>query len=312
MQRFDSLTIAPESRGAAVAMGNFDGVHRGHQAVLDIARSEAGRLDIPLGVVTFEPHPRSFFAPDAPPFRLMNAVARANRLAKLDVERLYEVPFDGTLAGLSPEAFCGDVLRDRLGIRHLVVGADFRFGKGRAGDVTTLQGCGRDMGFGVTVAPLLKNDDRAVSSTAIREALSDGRPDRAADMLGHAHRIEGVVEHGFKRGREMGFPTANISMEGLHLPAFGIYACWVDVLTGGHAGTYMGAASLGSRPTFGDHAPNLEVFLLDFDGDLYDADLSVALIAFQRPELKFEGMEPLIAQMHADVARARDILSNPA
>ncbi|MEL6679231.1 MAG: bifunctional riboflavin kinase/FAD synthetase [Pseudomonadota bacterium] len=309
MLRFTSLTVEATARGAAVAMGNFDGVHRGHQAVIDIARSEAVRLSAPLGIVTFEPHPRSFFAPDAADFRLMNAAARANRLAKLGVERLYEIPFDGALAGLSPEAYCADVLRDGLGIRHLVVGADFRFGKGRAGDVTTLQTCGREMGFGVTVAPLLKNDDRAVSSTAIREALGAGRPDLAADMLGHAHRIEGMVEHGFKRGREMGFPTANISMAGLHLPAFGIYACRVDVLTGDHAGRYMGAASLGSRPTFGDHAPNLEVFLLDFEGDLYGAELSVALVAYQRPELKFEGMEPLIAQMHADVARARDILS---
>ena len=282
-------------------MGNFDGLHLGHQSVLDLAR----RPDMPLGVVTFEPHPREGFAPDAPPFRLMNATSRAHRLEKLGVEYLYEIPFDRALADLTPQAFMDEVLIARLGIAHLVVGADFRFGKSRKGSTDTLS----QAPFALTIAPLLEGPDGAVSSTAIRTALSEGRPTDAAAMLGHWHRIEGVVEHGFKRGREMGFPTANISMAGLHLPAFGIYACRVDVRDGPHSGTYDAIASLGSRPTFGDNAPNLEVMLLDFSGDLYGEELSVALMHFQRPELKFDGMEPLIAQMHRDVEETRRLLS---
>lgn len=282
-------------------MGNFDGLHLGHQSVLDLAR----RPDMPLGVVTFEPHPREVFAPDAPPFRLMNATSRAHRLEKLGVEYLYEIPFDRALADLTPQAFMDEVLIARLGIAHLVVGADFRFGKSRKGSTDTLS----QAPFALTIAPLLEGSDGAVSSTAIRTALSEGRPTDAAAMLGHWHRIEGVVEHGFKRGREMGFPTANISMAGLHLPAFGIYACRVDIRDGPHSGTYDAITSLGSRPTFGDNAPNLEVMLLDFSGDLYGEELSVALMHFQRPELKFDGMEPLIAQMHRDVEETRRLLS---
>ena len=282
-------------------MGNFDGLHLGHQSVLDLAR----RPDMPLGVVTFEPHPREVFAPDAPPFRLMNATSRAHRLEKLGVEYLYEIPFDRALADLTPQAFMDEVLIARLGIAHLVVGADFRFGKSRKGSTDTLS----QAPFALTIAPLLEGSDGAVSSTAIRTALSEGRPTDAAAMLGHWHRIEGVVEHGFKRGREMGFPTANISMAGLHLPAFGIYACRVDIRDGPHSGTYDAITSLGSRPTFGDNAPNLEVMLLDFSGDLYGEELSVALMHFQRPELKCDGMEPLIAQMHRDVEETRRLLS---
>ncbi|QIK39966.1 bifunctional riboflavin kinase/FAD synthetase [Pontivivens nitratireducens] len=301
MQRYQSLDVPQIARGASVAMGNFDGLHLGHQSVLDLAR----RPDMPLGVVTFEPHPREVFAPDAPPFRLMNATSRAHRLEKLGVEYLYEIPFDRALADLTPQAFMDEVLIARLGIAHLVVGADFRFGKSRKGSTDTLS----QAPFALTIAPLLEGSDGAVSSTAIRTALSEGRPTDAAAMLGHWHRIEGVVEHGFKRGREMGFPTANISMAGLHLPAFGIYACRVDVRDGPHSGTYDAIASLGSRPTFGDNAPNLEVMLLDFSGDLYGEELSVALMHFQRPELKFDGMEPLIAQMHRDVEETRRLLS---
>ncbi|MGB0496747.1 MAG: bifunctional riboflavin kinase/FAD synthetase [Rubricella sp.] len=305
MQVFREYPVPNAARGASVAMGNFDGVHLGHQSVIDMARGRG-----PLGIVTFEPHPRQVFSPDAPPFRLMNAEARMHRLAKLGVERLFEVPFDRALAGLSPRAFCEDVLHRGLGIGHVVVGADFCFGKGRAGTAETLMEEGRRLGFEVTVAELLHGESGAVSSSAIRKALSDGRPADAAAMLGHLHRIEGRVEHGFKRGRELGFPTANIPMEGLHLPAFGVYAVVVDVLDGPHAGRHLGCASLGSRPTFGDNPPNLEVFLLDFEGDLYGADLSVALVAYQRPELRFDGIEPLIEQMQKDVEEARALLTS--
>lgn len=294
----------PDARGASVAMGNFDGVHRGHQTVIDLARGPQ-----PLGIITFEPHPREYFAPQAPAFRLMNAEARANRLAKLGVKQLYELPFDADLAGLSPEAFAAEVLVAGLGIAHVVVGADFRFGKGRTGTAEDLRRLGDKLGFATTIAPLMAIGGEEVSSTAIRRALTEGRPRAAATMLGHWHRIEGEVIHGEKRGRELGYPTANMSVAGLHLPKLGVYAARVDVLTGPQAGSYMGAVSLGVRPMFGENAPNLETFLLDFSGDLYGQHLSVALVDYLRPEMKFDGLPGLLDQMARDVATARGILA---
>ena len=308
----DIHALAPADRGAAVAIGNFDGIHLGHQSVLALARAAAAEKGAPFGVVTFEPHPRAFFAPDAPAFRLMNAEARAHRLAKLGVEQLYELPFDARLAALDAETFAREVLSGALGIRHLVAGADFRFGKGRGGDVDMLRRLGPGLGFGVTVAPLVCDEAGDFSSTAIRVALSEGRPEDAARILGHWHRIEGVVQHGDKRGRALGFPTANIWLDGLHLPRFGVYATFVDILDGPLKGRHGGAASLGVRPTFGGSRPNLEVYLLDFSGDLYGAEISVALVAFQRPELRFEGVEQLVAQMQADVAETHRLLADAA
>jgi riboflavin kinase/FMN adenylyltransferase len=298
--------LPPEARGASVAMGNFDGVHRGHQAVIGLARAHG-----PLGIVTFEPHPREFFAPAAPAFRLMSAETRANRLAKLGVERLFALPFGAGLARLTPEDFARQVLVEGLGVRHVVVGADFCFGKGRAGTVETLRDLGAELGFGVTIAGMVQFADAEISSTAIRQALAEGRPRDAAAMLGHWHRIDGEVIHGEKRGRELGYPTANMSVSGLHLPRLGVYATRVDVLTGPQAGSYLGASSLGVRPMFGENAPNLETFLLDFRGDLYGQHLSVALVDYLRPELKFDGLPALLEQMAKDVAQARALLTAP-
>lgn len=296
--------IDPKARGTSVAMGNFDGVHLGHQAVIDLARTDA-----PLGIVTFEPHPRQFFAPNAPSFRLMNAESRANRLAKLGVQHLFELPFDAALAGLSPEEFARDVLAQGLGISHVVVGSDFCFGKGRAGTAADLQALGLRYGFRTTIATLVQVAGQDISSTAVRDALGEGRPRDAAAMLGHWHRIEGEVIHGEKRGRQLGYPTANMDVTGLHLPKFGVYAVRVDVLTGPQAGQYIGAASLGVRPMFGTNMPNLESFLFDFTGDLYGHHLSVALVDYLRPEMKFDGLQGLLDQMHADCEKARAILS---
>lgn len=303
----DFQFIEPQDRGASAAIGNFDGVHLGHQSVIGMARDAAP--DAPLGVLTFEPHPREYFAPAAPPFRLMRKEARAHRLEKLGVQRLYELNFNAAMAGMSPEEFARVVLADGLGLAHVIVGADFRFGKGRAGTSGDLARFGAEMGFGVTIAPLLEESANVVSSTAIRTALSEGRPRDAAAMLGHWHRIEGEVVGGEQRGRELGYPTANMSVEGLHLPAFGVYAVLVDVLDGPHAGSYHGAASLGVRPMFNGEVPNLETFLFDFSGDLYGATLSVGLVEYLRPEEKFDGLEALIAQMDADCDRARAILA---
>jgi len=303
-QYFHWQGLDPRGRGASVAMGNFDGVHRGHRSVIDLARGHG-----PLGIITFEPHPREYFAPGAPAFRLMNAEARANRLERLGVEHLFQLPFDAALAGLTPEGFVTQVLADGIGISHVVVGADFCFGKGRKGKADDLARLCNAAGILTTIAPLVTEAGAEISSTQIRRFLADGRARDAAAMLGHWHRIEGEVLHGEKRGRELGFPTANMSMDGLHLPKFGVYAVLVDILTGPQKGSYHGAASLGVRPMFGENRPNLETFIFDFKGDLYGHHLSVALVDFLRPEMKFDGLPALIAQMDGDCQKARAMLS---
>ena len=268
----DYIYVEPQDRGASAAIGNFDGVHIGHQSVIELARSAGAKIGAPLGVMSFEPHPREYFAPQSPAFRLMSREARATRLTKLGVAHLYELNFNAALSALSPQDFAQQVIADGLGLKHIVVGADFCFGKGRAGNVQMLQEFGAQMGFGVTIAPLLENT-------------------------------------GGQRGRDLGYPTANMSMDGLHLPKFGVYAVLVDVQDGPHAGSYHGAASLGVRPMFGINTANLETFIFDFSGDLYGATLSVGLVDFLRPELKFDTLEELIAQMEADCLQARSLLS---
>lgn len=297
--------LKADDRGASAAMGNFDGVHLGHQAVLDLARKPGA----PLGVVTFEPHPRQFFSAAPQAFRLMSAETRANSLARYGVERLYQLPFDATLAALTPEAFVLEVLVKGLGLSHLTVGADFRFGKGRAGDSAALVRLGAASGLPVTIASMVAQAAGEVSSTSIRTALAEGRPRDAARMLGHIHTIDGVVLGGDRRGRELGYPTANMSIAGLFPPKFGIYAVRVRVLTGPHAGDYIGASSIGVRPMFGENLPNLETFIFDFSGDLYGEHLSVSLVEYLRPEAKFDSLDALISQMDADCARARVVLA---
>ena len=306
----DTHFIDPNDRGAAAAIGNFDGVHLGHQAVIDLTRKAAADAGTPLGIMTFEPHPRSYFSNDSNPFRLMNAEARAHRLEKLGVEKLYEVPFNDALASLSARDFAQTIIADQLGLKHVVVGADFCFGQGRKGNAKTLADMGAEMGFGVTIAPMMQVGDADISSTAIRQALSDGRPADAAKMLGHWHRLENIVIRGDQRGRDLGYPTANMSIDGLHPPKFGVYAVKIDVRDGPHAGSYNGAASIGVRPMFGENRPNCETFIFDFKGDLYGTTVSVALVAYLRPELQFVGLEPLIIQMDADCVTAREILAN--
>ena len=303
----DYQFVEDTDRGATAAIGNFDGVHLGHRSVIEMARAAA--VDAPLGVVTFDPHPRAYFAPHRAPFRLMSSAARASRLAKVGVEKLYQLPFATALASLTPFEFADKVLHRGLGLRHVVVGADFCFGKGRAGTTADLVTFGAELGFGVTIAPLMAQAEQTVSSTAIRQALSDARPRDAAAMLGHWHRIEGPVIGGEQRGRELGYPTANMSIDGLHPPAFGVYAVLVDVLEGPHKGSYHGVASMGVRPMFGENRPNLESFIFDFKGDLYGTPLSVALVEHLRGEEKFDSLEALITQMDADSAAARAILA---
>ena len=305
----DYTYVTPEDRGASAAIGNFDGVHLGHRAVIDIARKAGVDVDAPCGVLTFDPHPREYFAPNADPFRLMGPAAKATQLAKIGVERLYQLNFNAALAALTPEEFARRVIHEGLGLKHVVVGADFCFGKGRAGKAADLQAFGAQMGFGVTIADLVEGAQGHVSSTRIRQALSDGTPRAAADMLGHWHRIEGMVIGGEQRGRELGYPTANMSIEGLPPTKFGVYAVLVEVQDGPHVGRYHGVASMGVRPMFGESQANLETFIFDLTGDLYGSTLSVALVDYLRPEEKFDGLDALITQMDADSQSARDILA---
>lgn len=304
----DYTFLNQEDKGACVAIGNFDGVHQGHLSVIDLAREVSTNLNSKLGVITFEPHPRAYFQSNSKPFRLMSAEARASQLKKVGIENLYELQFNSALSSLSAVQFITDVLVNGLGVKHIVVGADFCFGKNRAGSVQTLIDFGKKLGFGVTIAPLVADNKGTFSSTSIRNAIADGRPDDAAHMLGHWYRIEGTVISGDQRGRELGYPTANMSLDGLHLPKFGVYAVIADILTGPYKGRFLGAASLGERPTFGVNIPNLETFIFDFSGDIYGEELSIALVSFQRPELKFDSLDSLIKQMDQDCKTSKKIL----
>jgi riboflavin kinase/FMN adenylyltransferase len=312
MRRFQTKNIPDDARGAAVAIGNFDGVHLGHQAIIDVTRKQARKNNAPLGILTFEPHPRSFFSKrdgkELPPFRLLNADARFHQLEKLGVDLILEIPFDQALCELSDWEFSQKILRGSFGLSHVVVGSDFCFGKRRQGNVLSLGGHGAQLGFGVTIAQLENYGDHVISSTNIRKALIDADPQKAAAMLGHLHRIEGAVEHGEKRGRTLGYPTINMTIDGLQPPAFGVYAVITDVLTGPHAGHYKGVSSIGVRPMFGQNHPNFETFIFDFAGDLYGETISVGLVEYLRGEKTFDGVDSLVTQMDSDCVTARNIL----
>lgn len=306
MKRHDGYRIDAASRGAQVALGNFDGVHRGHQALIAAARS-AG--DASVGVISFTPHPRRFFQPDAPSFLLSTPAEKARRLARAGVDHLFDIAFDATLSAMSAEAFVREVLHDGLGISHLVIGADFRFGKGRAGDANLLRHMGEDLGFGVTIHNLIGGATGEYGSSAIRVLVAEGRCADAAAQLGGWHTVSGPVIKGDQRGRDLGYPTANLAFDGQIIPRYGVYACEVVVHDGPHAGTHAGVASIGERPTFGINAPNFEVHLFDFAGDLYGTEISAGLVSFLRGEEAFEGIDALIAQMDADSALARERLA---
>ncbi len=302
--------VTGQHRHSVAAIGNFDGVHLGHCEVIQCALNRSLAAGRPSAVVTFEPHPRQYFRPEDPPFRLMNPEAKARRLELLGVDLLFELEFGMQLAGLSASEFSERILTEGLGLSCAVVGEDFRFGRGRSGDAQQLAQHGREFGFESCIVPIAgSNEGGSWSSTSIREALTAGRPDTAAAILGHWHRIEGRVLRGRKRGRELGFPTANISLGGLHPPRFGVYAVIVDVLTGPLAGAYEGSASIGTRPTFGKNEANLEVYILDFSGDIYDEMISVALVGFQRPEIAFSSVDELVAQMERDCGQTRELLA---
>jgi riboflavin kinase/FMN adenylyltransferase len=300
-------SLPAAARGAVVALGNFDGVHLGHQAVIAAAGQLAGAKAIPQAVLSFEPHPRSFFHSSAPPFRLTPFRAKAELLRRLGVDLLYSLRFDGALAQRSAESFVRDILSAGLGIRHAVVGYDFVFGNGRRGTSAMLEAMGRELGFSVTVVAPAQAGTEIYSSTRIRSLLEEAKPRQAAALLGRSWEIDGRVEHGDQRGRTIGFPTANLLLDGYLRPAAGVYAVRAGV---GRDGPWHDAvANFGMRPTVGGTTLRLEVHLFDFDDDLYGRHLRVALVDYIRAERKFAGLEALKAQIAADCATARAILA---
>ena len=299
--------LSDADRGAAVAVGAFDGVHRGHQAVIAGARDAAERLGAPLGVVSFDPHPRRWFQRDAAPFRLMTAEQMAEALEPLGVDILYLLPFDGEMAGMTDAEFAERVLSDGLGVRHAAVGFDFTFGKGRSGSPEALKTYGERLGFTVSVAERLDDaDGLKLSSSAVREALKAGDMRRAAAILGRPFAIRGEVIHGDKRGRTIGVPTANIALGDYMRPAYGVYATRSRLADGR---IVDGVASLGVRPMYALETPLLEVWLFDFDGDLYGQTVETELVAWLRGEERFDGLDALKAQIEADAAAARAVLA---
>jgi riboflavin kinase/FMN adenylyltransferase len=282
-------------RGAAVALGNFDGVHRGHQQVIAQAAKTALADKLPLGVVTFDPHPRRLFRPTEPAFKLMTHPQQARALEALGVDLLYLLPFDFEMASFGDREFVEKVLVGGLSVRHVAVGFDISFGRGRTGSADLMRAYGEEYGF-------------SVSATGVRDALRDGHPEGAARILGRPFAIEGVVRRGQQLGRQLGFPTANVEVEDYVVPKLGVYATRTRLPDGREV---PGVANLGNNPTTGEVETRLETWLFDFDEDLYGQVIETDLIAFLRPELKFDSIELLVEQVLRDEIAARAIVAPP-
>lgn len=295
------------ARGVAIALGNFDGLHAGHRAVIESARAEAVRLAAPLGVATFEPAPRRHFQPDAPPFRLMTPIRRELTLKSLGVQETYLLRFDAAMAAMSDREFCANVVVGEIGAKSVSVGFDFRFGKGRMGDAEGLQRLGAELGFDVRIVAEVQDGGEKVSSSRIREAIERGDMDTAARGLEQLWAIDAIVEHGEKRGRTIGFPTANMQLGEIVHPAHGVYAVWARLDE--DRAWRPGVANFGRTPTTGLRDPLLEVMVFDVSGDFYGRRLHTAFVKLLRPELKFDSLEALVDQMEKDVTEARAVLA---
>src|SRR6202167_1383414 len=292
-------------RGAVLAMGNFDGVHRGHQAVIAVARKRASEFGRPAGVLTFEPHPRDFFHPAEPLFRLTDEAVKLRLLAAAGLDGAVILTFNAALAATTAEDFVAHILVGRLGVSGVIVGFNFHFGKDRTGSPAFLTEQGRKHGFAVDIVPPFELDGRPVSSGPIRDALIAGRVTDAAVLLGFPWFVSGKVIHGDKRGRELGFPTANLELDASCGLRHGVYAVRVGV----DGRRYDGVANFGRRPMFDSGAVLLEVFLFDFAGDLYDRDIDVAFIDWIREEKLFSSVDELVRNMDNDAAQARAVLA---
>jgi riboflavin kinase/FMN adenylyltransferase len=307
----DHAGLPADARGAVAAIGNFDGVHLGHRAVIAQAAEIARASRRPFGILTFEPHARSYFRPLDPPFRLTPAPVKRRLIAGLGCDVYYELRFDERLARLEAGEFVSAILDEALGLRHLVAGEGFVFGRGRGGNVALLRGLAPQHGFAVSLAEAVQGPGgQPCSSTRIRELLVQGKPEQAADLLGRAWSVAGVVLSGDKRGRQLGFPTANIELGEYLAPARGVYAVRVGIP--GIADPLGGVANFGLRPTIGGDKALLEVHLFDFSGDLYGRMIEIELLAYLRPEQRFPGLDALRAQIAADSAAARALLARQA
>jgi riboflavin kinase/FMN adenylyltransferase len=302
----DPLTLPQTLAGPVLAIGNFDGIHRGHLVLFETAKALAARLGAPAAALTFEPHARIVARPDTPHFTLCSRADKARLIARAGMDGLIELSFDSALMALTAEEFATRLLRDKLGARGAAVGENFRFGRGRAGDPAFLKARGAELGFEVVIQKRATRDGEPVSSTAVRQRLEAGDCAGAADLLGYWWFVRGVVAHGDKRGRELGFPTANLILDPGCRLAHGIYAVRAAV----GAERIDGVASFGRRPTFDDGAPRLETYLFDFAGDLYGQEIAVEFIARLRGEERFDSVEALIAQMGHDAASARLALAD--
>lgn len=302
--------LTPDLRGCVVALGNFDGVHKGHQAVILTARRIAEELGVAHGVMTFEPHPRAFFQPSQEPFRLTPFRVKARLIEALGIDLLFQQHFDAAFASLTALEFVGEVLVNCLGASHVVVGYDYVFGKGRQGTGALLQKLSDDGAFGFTsVPPEVAPSGEVYSSTNVRGHLLAAKPAEAAKLLGHYWEIEGRVERGDGRGRTIGFPTANLNLGEYQRPATGVYAVRAGIDQGGATVWHDGVANFGKRPTFDKTDELLEVHLLDHAEDLYGKHLRVALVDFIRAERRFAGLDELKAQIAADSQAARTLLA---
>ncbi|MBV1776286.1 bifunctional riboflavin kinase/FAD synthetase [Burkholderiaceae bacterium DAT-1] len=303
---------APFSAAGACALtiGNFDGLHLGHQAMLARLRAEAQARGLPTAVLTFEPHPRELFTPDTAPARLTSLREKLELLRDAGIDRVYVAHFNRGFAGLDAERFAATIIREQIGAEYVLVGDDFRFGKARTGDIDALTRFGQQFGFHAEHLPEIALYGTRASSTSVRDMLASGRIEDAADMLGRPYSISGRVIHGNKLGREIGFPTANIQIKHNRPPLQGIY---VTVVHGAAETPLMGAASLGSKPTVDSSGKlSLEVFLLDFSGDLYGKHLRIDFLHKLRDEVKYTGLDPLIRQIHQDVADTRQYFAHHA
>ncbi len=294
-------------RGGVIALGNFDGFHRGHQAVVGRAVRHAQDEGRPAIVATFDPHPVRFFKPDAAPFRLTTLDQRQQLFAAAGADAMLVLPFDAALAGTTAEEFISGLLLDRYGAAGVVTGADFTFGKGRGGDVVTLADHARRLGFFTEMVSPIGDADEVISSSRIREALQAGDCATAARLLTRPFTVRGTVQHGDKNGRLLGFPTANIDMGHYLRPRYGIYAVTGRLPDGR---VLKGAANLGIRPSFDPPKELLEPHFFDFAEDLYGQEIDVAFHAFLRPEAKFDGMDALMAQIATDCDQARKLLAD--
>ena len=294
-------------RGCVATIGNFDGVHRGHRAVLEQLEAHAERLKLPVTVITFEPTPQEFFAPDRAPARLCRLREKLTAFKRLDVNQVLCLRFDAQLAEQAPELFIQKILIEGLDIRYLVVGDDFQFGKLRSGDFSMLESAGRQHGFPVENTLTYIDEGERVSSTRIREALGNGDLETAQRLLGRPYSIQGRVALGDQRGRTIGFPTANIRLHRQRTPLSGVFAVTIDGL---EEHSLPAVANLGSRPTVGGTEPVLEVHIFDFDRDIYGAHVEVNFDTKLREEKKFESFDALKEQIQLDAMAARDCFSS--